>query len=242
MMDPEMLSSTIDSLLAWGEGLGSHLDLRLMRQSGQPRGELWLSVMKLFAEAAQDRNLNSVQWCILWQLARLKGIKVTRKVESDRIHVVVNFERIMSAPADQEQPQIRCLEAVGRMFDPATTEVWTLLPTRAMENAVLGSFSRSSMRHPRVLRNINELADTSELPHCVVTTQKIIVSGAFTYWRQFAQEAANRTIVVIEVTAEPDIFEVGGYGPRSVVRLSAADLPSRLISTIMFELEKIAEA
>jgi hypothetical protein len=242
VMDPDMLSSAIDSLLAWGEGLGGHLDLRLMHQSGQPYGELWLNVTKLFTDIAQDRNLNSVEWYILWQLARLKGIKVKRKVESDRIHVMVRFKRTMSSASDQAQPQAHGLEALERMFDPAGTEVWTLLPTRAMQTTVLGSFSRSSMKRPRVLRNINELADVSELPHCIVTTEKIIASGAFTYWRQFAQEAANRTIAVIEVTTESDIFEVGGFGPRSVVRLSAADVPSRLVSTIMFELERIAEA
>jgi hypothetical protein len=189
-----------------------------------------------------NRYLNSLQWYVLWQLARLKGMKVKRKVEGNRIRVIVMFERVMSPDSDVARLETRDLQEQDPLLNPAATVIWTLLPTPAMQSTVLGSLSRSSMKHPRILKNISELADTSELPHCIVTTAKVIESAAFTYWRKFAQESADRAIVVIEVTTEPDVFEIGSSGPNKVVRLSAAEVPSRLASTIVFELEQIAQA
>jgi hypothetical protein len=241
VVDPEMLSGAIESLLAWGEGLGSHLHLRLIRQSGQPRGELWLDVSKLFANESQARNLNSLQWYVLWQLARLKGVKVKRKVESDRIRVMVRFERVRSQNSDLAPLEARRPHDQDRMFNPAATVVWTLLPAQALQKTVHLSMNLGDMKPARALKEIGELADTSDLPHCVVTTSEIIKSDAFSYWRQFAQESEGRTIAVIDITAQPNVFEVGGYGPGSVVRLSATEIPSRLVSAILFELERLAE-
>jgi len=64
----------------------------------------------------------------------------------------------------------------------------------------------------------------------------------FNNWRKFAQKSANRTIAVIELTEASEVPEAGGAGPSSVVRISEAEVPSRLVSTIMFELEQFAEA
>jgi hypothetical protein len=240
MTDPVMLSGALESLLAWAEGLGTHLHLRLLRKRGPPHGELWLSVTNLSVDAAQDRYLNSLQWYVLWQLARLKGLKVKRKVEDDRIRVIVMFERVVSpdsAVARLEAPEF---QEQAPLSDPDAAVVWALLPIPVVQNAVLGSLNRGPMKYPRILKNISELADTSELPHCIVTTAKIIESAAFTYWRQFAQESANRIIVVIDVTTELDVFEAKGGGPNKVVRLSAAQVPVRLVSTIMAELKPLA--
>lgn len=244
MSDQEMLSGALESLLAWGEGLGTHLHLRLLHKSGPPHGELWLSVTNLSADAAQDRHLNSLQWYVLWQLARLKGMKVMRKVEGDRIRVMVMFERVTSPDSDVARLEAHELQEQARdpLLNPATTVVWILLPTHAAKNTVIASLSRGPMKSPRILRNISELADTSELPHCIVTTAKFIESTAFTYWRQFAQESANRTIAVIDVTAASEVFEVERSGPRSVVHISAAEVPGRLVSAIMFELERLVQA
>lgn len=189
----------------------------------------------------QDQNLNSLEWYVLWQLARLKGMKVKRKVEGGRIRVMVKFERVMSPDSAGAGLEARGGQEQDPLLDPAATVVWVLLPTHAMQNTVLGSLSRGSIKYPRVLKNISELADTSDLPHCVVTTEKVVESAAFTYWRQFAQESANRIIAVIEVTKVSDVFEVGNAGPGSVVRISADDVPSRLVSAILFELEQLGQ-
>jgi hypothetical protein len=185
--------------------------------------------------------LNSLQWYVLWQLARLKGMKVKRKVEDGRIRVMVMFERVTSPDSDVARLEADELQEQDPLLNPAGTLVWMLLPTQIMKNTVLGSLSRGPMKYPRILKSISELADTSELPHCIVTTANVIESTAFTYWRQFAQESTNRTIVVIEVTEAADVFEVGSSGPCGVVRISSAEVTSRLVSTIMFELEQLAQ-
>ena len=243
--DREMLSGALESLLAWGEGLGTHLHLRLLHKRRPPRGELWLSVTNLSADAAQDRHLNSLQWYVLWQLARLKGLKVMRKVEGNRIRVMVMFERGTSLDSDVARLEARELQVQEQRPDPlqnpAATVVWVLLPTSVMKNTVVASLSRGPMKPARILRNISELADTSELPHCIVTTAKFTECTAFTYWRRFAQESANRSIAVINVTEAPGALGVGSTGPCSVVRISAAEVPGKLVSTIMLELDQLAQ-
>lgn len=240
MTDPVMLAGALESLLAWAEGLGTHLHLRLLRKRGPPHGELWLSVTNLSVDAVQDRHLNSLQWYVLWQLARLKGMKVKRKIEDDRIRVIVMFERVTSPDSDVARLGGPEFQEQDPQVEPAGMMVWTLLPTPAMQNAVLASLGHGPMKHPRILKNISELADTSELPHCIVTTEKVIETAAFTYWRQFAQESANRTIAVIGVTTTPGVLEVRSAGPNKVVHLSAAQIPGKLVSVIMSELAQLA--
>ncbi|AYQ27353.1 MULTISPECIES: hypothetical protein [unclassified Polaromonas] len=196
----------------------------------------------LSSDAAQDRKLNSLQWYVLWQLARLKGMKVKRKVEGDRIRVMVMFGRVMSPDSAVAWLETPGVQEPGPLLDPSAMVVWALLPDQSMQETVLASLSRGSIKHPRMLKNMSELADTSELPHCIVTTGKVINSPAFTYWRKFAQQSADRAIVVIEVTAAPEVFEARKPGPRNVIRLSAADVPGKLVSTILLELEHTAQA
>jgi hypothetical protein len=241
VVEPEMLSGALESLLAWGEGLGSHLHLRLIRQSGQPRGELWLSVTRLFANEPQAPNLNSLQWYVLWQMARLKGVKVKRKIESDRIRVMVRFERVASQNSDLAPLETRRPHNQDRLFHPAATRVWTLLPAQPVQKTAHLSMSLGDMKPARVLKEIGELVDATDLPHCVVTTPEVIESEEFTYWRQFAQESKGQLIAVVAIIDRPNIFEVSGYGPTSVVSLSATEIPSRLVSTILFEVERLAE-
>src|SRR5687768_11607781 len=93
MAQPEALASAVDSLFQWGMKLGRVLNLRLVKPSGMPSGELWLRIDELASNALEERNLESVDWHVLWQLARLKGVKVKRKIEKDRIRVQVKFKR-----------------------------------------------------------------------------------------------------------------------------------------------------
>eukprot|EP01034_Spumella_vulgaris_P033718 gene33717-41600_t len=96
LAEPELLTSAIDSLLAWGTGLGRDVHIKLVRESGTARGEIWLRVTQLGPQAHEDRCINSVNWYVLWQLARLKGVKVRRKIEPERIRAIVRFDRVMS--------------------------------------------------------------------------------------------------------------------------------------------------
>jgi hypothetical protein len=116
-----------------------------------------------------------------------------------------------------------------------------LLPAQPVQKTAHLSMSLGEMKPARVLKEIGELVDTTDLPHCVVTTPEVIESGEFRYWRQFAQESKGQLIAVVAITDRPNIFEASGYGPTSVVSLSATEIPSRLVSTILFELERLAE-
>jgi hypothetical protein len=53
LAEPELLTSAIDSLLAWGTGLGQDLHVKLVREAGSARGEIWLRVMQLHRQAQE---------------------------------------------------------------------------------------------------------------------------------------------------------------------------------------------
>jgi hypothetical protein len=242
LAEPELLTSAIDSLLAWGTGLGQDLHLKLVREAGSPCGEIWLRVMQLHRQAQEGRCLNSVDWHVLWQLARLKGVKVRRKVEPGRVRVAVRFDRVMSQHSGMavleasNDPQ-----ATDGAFDPERTRVWCAIPRGNTAASVYGVLN-PQVRQLRMLGDLRTLTDSPDAPDCVVTVAEFLNTETFRHWRRSTQEARGRQIAVIEVCAAPNVFDVGGFGPRSVGRVSENIIAQKLLTAIVFELSQLADA
>lgn len=242
LAEPELLTSAIDSLLAWGTGLGQELHLKLVREAGSPCGEIWLRVMQLHRQAQEGRCLNSVDWHVLWQLARLKGVKVRRKVEPGRVRVAVRFDRVMSQHSGMavleasNDPQ-----ATDGAFDPERTRVWCAIPRGNTAASVYGVLN-PQVRQLRMLGDLRTLTDSPDAPDCVVTVAEFLNTETFRHWRRSTQEARGRQIAVIEVCAAPNVFDVGGFGPRSVGRVSENIIAQKLLTAIVFELSQLADA
>lgn len=237
--EPEALASAMDSLLAWGMSLGREINVRLVRQQGTPRGEVWLRVSHLNGDAHETRNLNSLDWYVLWQLARLKSVKVRRKVEGDRIRVIVQFDRVMHQHSGLAVLEMGSDRQDTPAFDPAVTEVWAVMP-RGNLSALVMSTLGPQIRNMRALSDLRTLADSTQVPHCVVSVAEVLDTEAFRYWRRCAQEVSGRTIAVIEITPIHNVFDVGGFGSRSMARVSEASVPDKLLSAIVFELTHVS--
>lgn len=238
LAQPEVLSASVDALFMWGMKLGRVLNLRIVKQPGMPSGELWLRVEELQRGALDDRNLNSVDWHVLWQLARLKGVKVKRKVEDQRLRVQVQFSGAL-----QEHSGIAILEQgleddnLG--FDALRTTVWCVIP-RSHLSAVVVQTLKPHMPHLDAVSDLRELVhDGRDPPDCLVSVQEVINSDEFRKWRRKAQERRGKTIAVVEITPESNVFDIGGLGTRSVARLSADSVTSKLLSALVFELSQL---
>lgn len=242
LAEPELLASALDSLLAWGAGLGRDVHIRLVREGGTARGEIWLRVTELGRHAHDTRCVNSVDWHVLWQLSRLKGVKVRRKVEPERIRVIVRFDRVMS-----QHSGLAVLEASNDphasdgAFDPARTRVWCAIP-RGNTATTVYAVLNPQIRQLRMLGDLRLLTDSTDAPDCVVTVAEFLHTETFRHWRRSTQEARGRQIAVIEICATPNVFDVGGFGPRGVGRVSENILAQKLLTAIVFELSQLAGA
>lgn len=242
LAEPELLTSAIDSLLAWGTGLGRDVHLKLVRESGSARGEIWLRVTQLDRRAHEERFINSVDWYVLWQLARLKGVKVRRKVEPERIRAIIRFDRVMS-----QHSGLAVLEASNDAhaddgaFDPERTQVWCAIPRGNTATGVYGVLN-PLVRQLRMLGDLRSLTDSPGAPDCVVTVGEFLNTEAFRHWRRTVQDARGRPMAVIEISPEPNVFDVGGFGPRSVGRVSENIIAQKLLTAIVFELSQLAGA
>jgi hypothetical protein len=242
LAEPELLTSAIDALLAWGTGLGRDVHVRLVREAGTARGEIWLRVTELARQAHEDRCINSVNWYVLWQLARLKGVKVRRKVEPERIRAVVRFDRVMS-----QHSGMAVLEASNDpqsgdgAFDPERTRVWCAIPRGNTAAGVFGVLN-PQIRQLRMLGDLRAMTDSPDAPDCVVGVAEFLNTETFRHWRRSAQEARGRQMAVIEICAAPNVFDVGGFGSRSMGRVSENIISQKLLTAIVFELSQLADA
>ena len=238
MAQPEMLAAAVDSLFLWSMKLGRMISLRVVRTQGPNNGELWLRIEELHKGALEERNLNSVDWHVLWQLARLKGVKVRRKVGEGNVRVQVSFTRVF-----QEHSGLAILEEGLEddtpAFDALHTSVWCLLPRSHLSAVVLQTLKPHLPRleHAPDLRAL--VHDGREPPDCIVSNVEILETDEFRRWRRKSQERMGRTIAVVEITPEPNVFDIGGLGTRSVARLSADSVTTKLLSALVFELSQL---
>jgi hypothetical protein len=238
MAQPEALAAAVDSLFLWGMRLGRVLNIRMIKAPHLPSGELWLRIEALNRGAHEERNLNSVDWHVLWQLARLKAVKVKRKVEDDRIRVQIKFNRVMSQHSGFAVLEYG-LEDDEPAFDTQRTSVWCVIP-RSHVSALVIQTLRPHMPNLEAVADLRALThDGRDPPDCIVSVPDVVDTDEFRRWRRKAQEATGRTIAVVEITSEPNIFDIGGLGSRAVARLSADSISSKLLSALVFELSQL---
>jgi hypothetical protein len=239
MAQPEALASAMDALVAWSLRLGRLISLRMVKSQVAARGELWLKVEHLDAQAHEERYLNSVDWYVLWQLARLKGVKVKRKVEPQRIRVLVQFNRVMQRNSQLAMLEVPEVHDDAPSFDPDVTSVWAAIPGLALNSAVVNAL-KLQIRNEQAVTELHMLTDSHTVPDCVVTVPEFCDTEPFRTWRRRAQERRGRNIAVIEITQDPNVFDIGGFGPRAVARVSTDSIGSKLLSAVVFELSQLA--
>lgn len=238
MAQPEVLAAAVDSLFLWGMRLGRVLNFRMIKPQGLPSGELWLRIEALNRGAHEERSLNSVDWHVLWQLARLKGVKVKRKVEDDRIRVQIKFNRVMNQHSGFAVLEYG-LEDDGPTFDTQRTSVWCIVP-RSHVSALVVQTLRPHVPNLEAVADLRALVhDARDPPDCIVSVADILETDEFKRWRRKAQETQGRTIAVVEITSEPNVFDIGGLGSRAIARLSADSISSKLLSALVFELSQL---
>lgn len=238
MAQPEALASAIDSLLLWGMRLGRSLSLRIVKPHAVPRGELWLKIEHLDGHAHEDRYINSVDWYVLWQLARLKGVKVKRKIEDDRIRVLIQFRRVMKRHSGFAVLEMG-LEEDSPGFDPQLTSVWVAIPRQSLCATAVNTL-RTQIRNVQPVADLRALIDSKAVPDCVVSTADLIETDAFRKWRRQVQDQRGHNVAVIEITPDFNVFDIGGFGPKAVARVSADSVTTKLLSAVVFELSHLA--
>lgn len=241
MAEPESLVSMADALLAWGCSLGRELDLQLTHQPGHERAVLTLKVGKLCGDDNDDVHLDSVEWLLLWQLARLEGIKVWRSVAAGGVRAKLQFSRTM-----QRHAGMAVLEsgpdALYSFDTPDTASIWCVSP-KGTAAAGLSATLEPHLPLARVVDSVAALsAELPEAPDCVVSTREILDSGSFRQWRHQAQSLRGRCVAVIEISPEDGIFEIGGFGPESMARISAGMLTPKLLCAVVSEMGRLTEA
>ena len=108
-----------------------------------------------------------------------------------------------------------------------------------VEEGIAYARSSQAVREPPQRVDLRALVDSAGAPDCVVTVAEFLNTEAFRHWRRSAQEARGRAMAVIEVCAAPNVFDVGGFGPRSVGRVSENILGQKLLAAIVFEISQI---
>ena len=234
MAQPEALSAAVDALFLWGMRLGRVLNLRMVKEQGVPSGELWLRVEALNRGAREERNLNSIDWHVLWQLTRLKGAKVRRKVEDDRIRVQITFNRVMNQHSGFAVLEMGW-EDDSPAFDGERTTAWCLIP-RGHLSALVHQTLTPYIPKLETANDLRALAhDGRSPPDCIISVADVLQTEEFRKWRRTAQERTGRIIAIVEITPDSNVFDIGGLGSRAIARLSADSIHTKLMSAVVFE-------
>jgi len=240
MSEPEALVSVAGALLSWGCSLGSELDLQLTHQPGKERATLTLRVGKLHDTRSGDAHADSVEWLLLWQLARLEGIKVWRSVTAGRVRAMLQFSRAM-----QRHAGMAVLESgPDALYSCAaeTPALWCVAPAGTAAEGLSATLA-PHLPVARVMGSVAALvAELPEAPDCVLSTGEILRSASFRQWRQQAQHLRGRCVAAIEISTGDGVFEIGGFGPDSVARISAGTLTPKLLGAVVCEMGRLAES
>lgn len=241
MSQPESLASVADSLLGWGCALGQELELELSHQPGEPHATLTLRVSKLQGSDVADSHLDSIQWLLLWQLARLEGIKVWRSVTPEGLCALLQFDRVM-----QRHAGLAVLESESSAYanasGPETAAVWCVTPSRPTAVSVVTTLAQH-LPSARMIDSVGALAaELPDTPDCILSTHDVVCADSFRQWRHRAQALRGRSVAVIEISPEDGVFEVGGFGPESMGRISAGALTPRLLGAVVSEMGRLTES
>lgn len=241
MSEPEALVSVAGALLSWGCSLGRELDLQLTHQPGKERATLTLRVGKLHDAQAGDAHQDSVEWLLLWQLARLEGIKVWRSVTAGRVRAMLEFSRAMQRHCGmavlESGPDVLYAPEAGN-----TSTMWCVAPPGTVA-ADLPATLAPHVVVGRVMGSVAALhAELPDAPDCVLSTREILGSAAFRQWRHQAQSLRGRCVAAVEICTDDGVFEIGGFGPDSLARISSGTLTPKLLGAVVSEMGRLAEA
>lgn len=241
MAEPQALVSIADALIAWGCTLGHNLQLRLAHERDSQDATLHLGVSQLQGTDADGIPLDSVEWLLLWQLSRLEGVKVWRSVAPGQVRAVLRFGRTM-----QQHSGFSVLESEPEPLEddcsPHGTTIWCVSP-QGTAAAALADTLAHHLPVARVVDSVAALAaELPRAPDCVLSTREILISRGFAQWRHQAQSLRGRSLAVVEVSPEDGVFEIGGFGPDSLARVSAGTLSPKLLGAVVSEMGRLTES
>jgi len=117
--------------------------------------------------------------------------------------------------------------------------VWSVIPRSSLSALVLSTLKP----HLPKLQPIGHLAllvAQRDAPDCIVSVPEVLHTDDFRRWRRLAQEQRGRSMAVIEITPERNVFDIGGLGSRAIARLSVDSVSSKLLSALVFELSQLS--
>jgi hypothetical protein len=236
----EGVTKAVESLIAWASRMGSALRIKLCKADGGT-GELRLRIDGLHGKALEPAYLDAPDWQVLERLARLKVVRLRRRIEPGRVRVAVRFSRVMERHQGivvlEETPGI---DKPSPGFDPARSLVWCVVPRGTLGATVLATL-QPQVRNLRLLAALPELPAEPRIPDCIVSVPEVIQTEAFRAWRRRAQQQRGRDLAVIEITSLPFVFDTGRAG-NPVARVGMDALASRLLAGIVFEMSRLAPA
>lgn len=238
----EGLTRAVESLIAWAAKLGGSLRIKLVKPPGTGAGELRLRIDALHDRALEAQYLDSAEWEVLLRLARLRVMRVKRRVEAGRVRAAMRFSRVMEhhgGIAVLEEP----LGAPGPQagFDPERSAVWCVVPRASLAAAVLSTL-QTQVRNLRLLSSLPALLAEHRVPDCVVSVSEVLNTEAFRHWRSRVQAQRGHPLAVVEITSLPYVFATGDGGRDAVARVSMDALAGKLLAGVVFEMNRLRQA
>ena len=241
MSEPESLASLADALVGWGCSLGHKLGLQLAHEPDHRRAVLTLRVDQLNRADPGGAQLDSIEWLLLWQLARVEGVRVWRSVSAKHLRVVMHFDRVMERHSGLAVLE-SSMDSLSASLDPDVTTIWCITASGTTAAGLVANLT-PHLPSARVIESVAAL--NAELPHtpdCIVSTRDVLHTQGFRHWRQRAQELRGRSVAAVEITPEEGVFDIGDFGPDSMGRISAGALTPKLLGAVVSEMGRLTES
>lgn len=238
----EGITRAVESLIAWAAKMGGALRVKLVRPPGTTSGELRLRIDSLHEKSLHEPYLESPEWQALTRLAKLKVVRVKRRIEDGRVRVAVRFSRVMEhhgGMAVLEEPHDAPGAPAG--FDPARSVVWCVVPRATLAATVLSTL-QPQVRNLRLLSSLADLLAEQRSPDCIVSVPEVLGTEAFRGWRNRAESQRGRRIAVVEITSLPYVFATGDPRRDAVARVSMDALAGKLLAGLVFEMSRLGQA
>lgn len=238
----EGIARAVESLIAWASKMGGSLRVKLVRPPGTSSGELRLRIDALHENSLHESHLDSPEWQALARLAKLKVVRVKRRIEDGRVRVAVRFSRVMEHHAGLavfEAPQDAREAQAG--FDPARSVVWCVVPRATLAATVLSTL-QPQVRNLRLLSSLADLLAEQRTPDCIVSVPEVLGTEGFRAWRSRARAQRGRDLAVVEITSLPYVFATGDPRRDAVARVSIDALAGKLLAGLVFEMDRVGQA
>lgn len=239
----EGFTRAVELLIAWSAKMGGALRIKLVKAPGTAAaGELRLRIDALHEKALAPQYLESPEWEVLSRLARLRVVRVKRRIEAGRVRVAMRFSGVMEhhgGMAVLEEPHDAPAAQAG--FDPERSAVWCVVPRASLAAAVLSTL-QAQVRNLRLLSDLQSLLAEHRVPDCVVSVSEVLNTEAFRVWRSRVQAQRGRPLAVVEIISAPYVFATGDGGRDAVARVSMDALAGKLLAGVIFEMSRLRQA